>query len=314
MSAGIKSTKVTFSSRDIPISGILYEPVSESKVASTKAAVVVSHPGGGVKEQTASFHAKFLAENGFVALVFDAAYQGESGGEPRGIEDPSQRIEDVKAAVTYLSILEDKVDPSRIGAVGICASGMYVPIAASTDKRIKSVATVSAADFGSVIREGIRNADGKPMQTTEQLSSALEGAAASRTKFVKGESYDLFNLFPQREQLSDATPLLFKEAYDYYCTPRGSHPRSTGIFQPWSMELLAGFYGATDVLKQMAPRPLLYIAGEKADTLYFSKEAYAVASEPKELYIVEGKTHVDLYDSKHHFPKLLDFFVTTLTR
>ena len=145
-------TNVTYDSAGIPLAGHLYTP--DDSHTGPRPAIVVGHPGSGVKEQAAGLYARHLSEEGFVTLAFDAAYQGQSEGEPHTLEDPFHRVEDIKSAVTFLS-LRDEVDAERIGALGICASGGYVMPAAATDHRVKAVATVSAVDEGSVFRDGL---------------------------------------------------------------------------------------------------------------------------------------------------------------
>ena len=162
---------VTFPSSGLALAGILFTP--DHHAGDPIPAVVVSHPCGGVKEQTASLYAERLARAGFDALVFDAAYQGESEGTPRGLENPFQRAEDVRSAVTYLTTRED-IDAERIAALGICGSGGYVPFAAQTDHRIKAVATISAADPGDLFRHGLCRTQGP-----EVLQGMLDQAGAN---------------------------------------------------------------------------------------------------------------------------------------
>ncbi|GAA3189163.1 alpha/beta hydrolase [Streptomyces virens] len=275
-------TDVTFLSSGLTLAGILFLP--DTPTAGRLAAVVVSHPGGGVKEQTASVYAERLAREGFAALAFDAAYQGESEGEPRGLEDPFQRAEDIKSAVSFLTT-RDEIDPDRIGALGICASGGYVPYAAQTDVRIKAVATVNATDMGSVMRDGLGRT-----QDPQLLRAMLESAAAARTAEARGEAV------PRQEWITEAVDA---ETYAYYRTPRGHHPRAV---RPWPVRSLDRIiqYDSYASIHLIAPRPLLMIVGSDANTAYFSREAVARAAGPKELFVVEGATHISLYDKDEH--------------
>lgn len=301
--------RVAFTSKSITVVGNLYLP-PQSATGRKGAAIAVAHPMGGVKEQTAGLHARLLAENGFVALAFDAAYQGESAGEPRGLEDPSQRAEDVRSAVTYLSTLL-AVDPERIGALGICAAGGYVPFAAQTDVRIKAVATVSAVDLGSLFREGMRNT---AMFTGPQaLHKSLEESANARFAEAKGDQVPMVPFVPDcPDGLPMSIPSLFRGGSKYYRSPRGQHPRSTNRWPVRSTDLIINYssYAFNDLI---APRPLLMVVGSDADTIYFSEEAMARAKEPKELYLVPGKAHVDLYDDVGgHLEKLVGFMADAL--
>src|SRR5882757_259718 len=181
-------TPVTFDSAGLTLAGHLYSPDDQSR--GPRPAIVVGHPGSGVKEQAAGLYAQRLAELGFVTLAFDAAYQGESEGTPRGLEDPAHRVEDIKAAVSFLSVRAD-VAADRIGTLGICASGGYAVSASATDHRIKAVATVSAVDMGRQFREG---ADGK--QDPAVIQGVLDAAAAARTAEAGGAGSQTFPLFP----------------------------------------------------------------------------------------------------------------------
>jgi fermentation-respiration switch protein FrsA (DUF1100 family) len=289
---------VTFPSAGITVSGHLHLPADFG--GRPRAAVVVGHPASGVKEQAAGLYARLLAERGFVALAFDAAYQGESGGLPRDREDPAQRVEDLKAAVSFLTT-RPEADAERIGALGICASGGYVLPAAATDHRIKAVATVSAADVGRMFREG---ADGT--QDPVVVQAMLDAAAAARTAEAHGEPMTTFPIFPPTaEEARAAGGQHGFEGFEYYRTGRASHPRSTGVFTWDSIDRIVAF-DAARFAGLIAPRPLLMIAGTEAVTRHMTTDAFALAREPKRLHWIEGASHVDLYDREQYVGPAVD--------
>ncbi|WP_405136627.1 alpha/beta hydrolase [Nocardia sp. NBC_01388] len=300
---------IRFDSNGWSLAGTLRIPGSH-RAGDQAPAIVVSHPFGGVKEQTAGLYAAELAARGFVTLAFDASYQGESEGQPRGLENPFARVEDIKSAVSLLSIRAE-VDPERIGALGICASGGYVPFAAQTEHRIKAVATVSALDIGSMMCEGLGGT-----QPPEVIQAMLDEAGAARTAEALGQAPRLEPILPDTAEEAAAAPPMGREGYDYYRTPRAAHPRSTNRFVFRSIDLIAQ-YSSYEAIALISPRPLLMIAGTRADTAYFSRGAIERAREPKELFWVDGATHFDLYDKPEYVPlvvgKLAEFFALHLT-
>ncbi len=299
---------VEFQSNGLAIAGHLYLP-DDHVEGDRRPAVVASHPFGGVKEQTAGLYARKLAAEGFVTLAFDAAYQGDSEGEPRFLENPFARAEDIRSAVTFLATL-DQADPHRIGALGICASGGYVPFAATTDHRIKAVATVSAADIGALFREGLGGG-----QDEQVLQDMLAAAADARTAEATEGTFRLDPVVPDTPEDAAGWPTLYQEGQDYYRTPRAQHPNSPNRYLFRSVDQIAQ-YSSFDLVDLISPRPLLMIAGTEADTAYFSREAIGRAREPKELFWVEGATHIDLYDRDAYVPaavaKLTGFFKENL--
>lgn len=296
---------VHFLSDNIKIAADLYLPdnyITDKKLP----AIVVSHPFGGVKEQTAGLYARKLAEQGFIALAFDAAYQGASGGEPRFLEDPFVRSENIKDAVSYLTTLPE-VAADKIGALGICASGGYVPYTAQTERRIKAVATVSGADMGDLFRNGLGNTG-----TVKALQETLETVGKERTAEAQGKAPTLAHVVPNSPQEVPAdSPTLYREGTDYYRTARAQHPNAPNWFTLSSIDRIAA-YSSYALNALISPHPLLMIAGDKADTLYFSEEAIAKAQEPKELFIIKGATHIDLYDKPEYvnpaIEKMTGFF------
>ncbi|KAJ6035835.1 X-Pro dipeptidyl-peptidase (S15 family) protein [Penicillium herquei] len=299
-------TKVTFLSFMLQISGEIYAPVPGAPDRKG-AAVVISHPMTGVKEQTSATHARVLSKAGFYALTFDAGYQGESTGQPRGLEDPHQRVEDNKAAVTYLTTLEGKVDPSRIGVLGICASGGYTSYAAQSDSRIKALATVSAACVGRMTRNGGLHKENNK-EVPQAIAGALQAAGQWRTNVAKApiEAPAMFS--SDISQLPEDADSFFKDAASYYGSKRGNHPRSDQKVPPSSYDLMVS-YDSFNFQHLISPRPLLMVAGSIAQTLHYSEDAVGAAREPKELFVVEGKNHFDLYDDLAvSGPKLVEFF------
>ncbi len=306
VSGEVRVEKVTFRNRiSIELVGDLYLP-GDLDLSKEYSAIIVGHPFGGTKEQTAGLHAKKLAENGFIALAFDAAFYGESKGEPRGSELADIRVEDFCAAVDFLSN-HTLVDKDKIGVLGICGAGGYAIAAAKIDPRMRAIATVSLVDMGERTRKQgfAREAKLSAQKRNELLSSMSE----QRTKDFKLGRPKYTSNIPTKPT---STP---NEFYEYYRTDRGAHPRATTDYTLVSNASLMNFYPMVEI-ESISPRPLLFIMGENASSVYFSEEAYKKSAEPKELYIVEGAIHTDLYDVPKYMEssinKLVLFFNTYL--
>jgi len=300
-------TNVTFTSNGWRIAAHLYAP--EGKAAGKRPAIIVGHPASGVKEQTAGLYAQQLADQGFVTLAFDTATQGESEGSPRGVEDASRRIEEFKEAVSFLA-QRAEVDPDRIGILGICASGGYVVAGAATDHRIKAVATVSGVDLGTWYRVG---PDGK--QDPSVFQGMLDMAATARAAEARGEAVTMLpTRFASEAEARAAGPASI-DGYAYYSTDHGRHPRQADALA-WTSIDRTGFFEGFRFVGLIAPRPVLMIVGTEAVTRWMGEDAISNAKEPKELFWIEGSTHVDLYYKPEYvtpaLAKLTDFFTASL--
>ena len=301
---GVKKQKVTFHNRFlIDMVGDLYFPANYSP-AKKYAAIIVGHPFGGVKEQTSGLHARKLAEIGYVTLAFDASYYGESGGYPRRIESPEVRVDDFSAAVDFLTN-HPAVEADKIGVIGICGGGCYSVSATQIDHRIKALATISMYDMGRARRQDIGDT-----QTYQQRMSILDEIGRQRTAEYGGAARKDIRALP--EKVDENTPKFAIDFLDYYDNPeRGQHPNSTGYYSYTSLAPMMNFFPFTQI-ETISPRPLLFIVGENAVSKYFSEDAYEKAAEPKELFVVPGATHVDLYDQPEYLkitlPKLDTFF------
>lgn len=288
----VSPIKVSFQSSGLALAGNLHLPENYNSGEQLPAIVTVT-PWGGIKEQTAGNYARRLSEQGFVTLAFDHRSYGESEGSPRFDEDPFNKVEDIKSAVTFLTG-RPEVDPERIGIVGVCAGGGYAPYAAATDHRIKAVATVSGVAHLSDFIRDILGVDG--------LSAALDAAGNARNAYARGEQPAYGTVFPFPK--IEGTPPFVYEAPDYYLDPnRGADPEYAKRWEnktlAWSIEKTAVF-SALPVVDLISPRPLLLIAGTAADTRTHSELAYEAAGEPKELFWIEGATHIDLYDKPEY--------------
>lgn len=296
---------VSFTNKAIRISAHLHLP-DDFREDKKYPALVGIHPMGGVKEQTIGIYAKRLAAHGFVVVVYDSSHQGESGGEPRLLEDPTIRVEDARCAADFLTTLP-YVDDTRMGVFGICAGGGYALSVAQTERRFKAVAGVSATPMG----EAARTLFGQPIPNAE-LIKTMEAAASQRTAQARGEKTIYLPTVPTRlEDINENTPTMMREGHDYYHTPRGQHPNAPGLFPMSSMDKMLAFSVFT-LIPDLLTQPLLLVAGSIADTKIFSDQAYALSNGPKELFVIDGATHIDLYDVPEYLdqvvPKLASFF------
>ncbi|MFO1050204.1 MAG: alpha/beta hydrolase [Geminicoccaceae bacterium] len=252
--------------------------------------IVVSHPGGGVKEQTAGTYARKLAERGFVTIAFDRSYQGESGGEPRQLENPHVSTEDVSAVIDHMTTLP-YVDRERIGAMGICAGAGYTANAAIQDRRIKAIGTVSAVNIGSMFRNGWEN----NVKSIDALPYIAAGSNA-RTADAEGRGYATMPLAPLNEK--DAPNEELRQAWEYYHTPRAEHPTAPGFATLRSMGQIIT-YDAYHMADVYLTQPIQIVAGSVAGSRWMSDDLFErAASTDKAFHVVDGASHMDLYDGR----------------
>ncbi|MGL6473916.1 alpha/beta hydrolase [Aeromonas hydrophila] len=271
-------------------------------------AVVVSHPGGGVKEQTAGLYASKLAEQGLIAIAFDRSYQGESSGKPRQLENPHVSSEDVSAVVDYLTT-QPYVDGNRIGAMGICAGAGYSANAAIQDRRIKALGMVSAVNIGQMFRNGWDNS----VKDADAMGYLAFGSQA-RTTDAAGSGYATIPLAPLREE--DAPNEELREAWEYYHTPRCEHPNAPGFALTRNLNQIIT-YDAYHKAEAFLTQPILAVAGSRAGSKWMSDDLLErAASTDKTLHVVEGANHMSLYDVPRYVDeavaKLASFFLLTL--
>ena len=303
----VDHSKVTFVNRyGITLAADLYKPKNaEGKLA----AIAVSGPFGACKEQSSGLYAQEMAARGFLAIAFDPSFTGESGGEPRRMASPDINTEDFCAAVDYLSCRDD-VNPDEIGIIGICGWGGMAVNAAALDRRIKATAAMTMYDMSRVAREGyFGSADSKEARDEQRAAWAAQRTAdyAAGTYKRAGGVVD---------PLPEDAPYFVKDYYAYYKTPRGYHERSGNSNDGWNVT------GTISLLNQpilsMAGEidaPVLLVHGEKAHSRYFSEGAFELLKgDNKELMIIPGASHVDLYDNFEAIPfdKLESFFSENL--
>lgn len=307
----VEVQKVTFKNQyKMNIAGNLYLPKDMDK-SKKHAAIIVGHPMGAVKEQSADLYAVKMAERGFVTMSVDLAFWGGSDGQPRNAVAPELYAETFSAAVDYLGT-GPFADREKIGAIGICGSGSFAISAAKIDPRLKAVATISMYDMGAANRNGLNH-----FLTLAQRKQIIADAAEQRyvefqggaTKYTSGTVHEI----------TEKSNPIEREFYDFYRTPRGeftpagSSPLLTTHPTLSSNTKFMNFYPFNDI-ETISPRPLLFITGDQAHSKEFSEDAYKRAAEPKELYYVAGAGHVDLYDRVELIPfdKLESFFKANL--
>ncbi len=307
----VEVQKVTFKNQyKMNIAGNLYLPKDMDK-SKKHAAIIVGHPVGAVKEQSADLYAVKMAERGFVTMSVDLAFWGGSDGQPRNAVAPELYAETFSAAVDYLGT-GPFADREKIGAIGICGSGSFAISAAKIDPRLKAVATISMYDMGAANRNGLNHS-----LTLAQRKQIIADAAEQRyvefqggaTKYTSGTVHEI----------TEKSNPIEREFYDFYRTPRGeftpagSSPLLTTHPTLSSNTKFMNFYPFNDI-ETISPRPLLFITGDQAHSKEFSEDAYKRAAEPKELYYVAGAGHVDLYDRVEliQFDKLESFFMANL--
>lgn len=310
-SSEVTMQKVTFKNQyNMKVVGNLFMPKDFKKNVKNPA-IIVGHPMGAVKEQSANLYATKMAERGFVTLSLDLSFWGESEGLPRNAVSPDIYAEDFSAAVDFLGT-QPFIDRERIGIIGICGSGSFVISAAKIDPRLKAVATVSMYDMGAASRYALKHS-----LTLEQRKQIIAEAAEQRyVEFAGGKT--LYTSGTVHELQEDTHPIQ-REFFDFYRTPRGeftpegSSPDLTTHPTLTSAVKFMNFYPFNDI-ETISPRPMLFIAGENAHSREFSEDAYRLSAEPKELYIVPGAGHVDLYDRVPLIPweKLTSFFQINL--
>lgn len=236
-------------------------------------------------------------------MAYDASYRGESVGSPHNLEDPSSRVEDVRAAVDYFNTL-NFVDDERIGALGICAGGGYTIKATQTEKRIKAVVGISAADIGQIFRKGWNGE-----QNEEDINAVLDQVAEQRKAEAQGAEQKLVGFVP--DEPMDDMDQETKDGWEYYRTPRAQHERSINQFPFISFDRMIEFT-AFDLVDKLLTQPVLFIAGSEAGTRWQSEHAYERALEPKDIFIVDGTNHFDMYDKEPYVSqavnKMKDFY------
>ncbi|MCZ2098133.1 MAG: alpha/beta hydrolase [Anaerolineae bacterium] len=294
-SAKVDHRKVTFSNRyGITLAADLYVP--KGTAGRKLPALAVGGPFGAVKEQPSGLYAQTLAERGYVTLAFDPSFTGESGGAPRDVASVDINTEDVSAAVDFLG-LQPNVDRERIGVVGICGWGGIALNAVAVDKRVKAVVASTMYDMSRVMSKGYNDS-----VTPEQRARTLEQLSRQRwTDAERGTPA----MQPRYNELKGGEPPFLVEYAGYYKSKqRGYHPRAINSNGSWTLTTPLSFMNAPlmTCIAEISPRPILFVHGENAHSRYFAETAFAAAAQPKELLIVKGANHVDLYDRMDKIP------------
>lgn len=299
---------VTYKLNGIDIVANVYTP-ADYDASKQYPAVVVAHPNGGVKEQVAGLYAQRLAEQGFITITADASYQGGSGGTPRNVDKPANRIEDIHAMADFITKYAG-VDADRLGVLGICGGGGYTLKAVQSDKRFKAVATLSMFNSGEVRRNGFMNSQVNTIQDRLKQASEARALEITEGKILYSGVASITD-----EEIAKTSTDLYREGYEYYYRTH-AHPNSTFLYTMSSlMDLMT--WDATDQI-ELINQPLLMIAGSKADTKYMTDEAFSKATNAKnkELFLIEGATHIETYWKpeyvKQAVDKLVKFYQTNL--
>lgn len=307
LSENVNRTHVTYKNRyGIELSADLYTSKDLDQTQKYPA-LVIGPPYGGVKEQGPGVYANQLAQRGFVVLTFDPSFTGESGGEWRNVSSADIFTEDFSAGVDYLGLV-DYVDRDKIGAIGICGSGGFALSAAQVDTRIKAVVTSAMYDISRGDRYGLNDT-----MTDEQRKERMDAIGQQRWIDAQNGYPEYIPAWPAEptETVPEGLDPVSAEFYEYYGTPRGHHPAARASHTTTSTMMNFPLLNYIDTI---SPRPILFITGDVAHSRYFSEDAYKAAAEPKELVVVPGARHIDLYDdiTKIPFDKIETFFKDAL--